>query len=327
MMTRPRTSLVSLDTTRYYHVMSRCVRRALLCGFDKDSGNDYEHRREWIEARIHLLSSIFAIDICAYAVMSNHYHIVVRLSPEQLKDLDHHAIAKRWQCLFKGSLLFQRFCEGKLLKDYEQQVVDAEIAIYRERLSNLGWFMKCLNEPLARIANREDGCKGHFWEHRYKSQALCTDEALLSCMAYVDLNPIRAKMAKTPEESDHASIQHRLNELQDQPTINLSDAIAEQYQQGFLLTEKISIKPLLEFNTDKKNIHHQLPFDLSAYIELVDWTGRIIRNDKRGYINSRLPSILDRLNIDSKRWLTNTTQFEAMHRKQFNTRPPIINSA
>ena len=184
-MTQPRKALVSIETTRYYHVMTRCVRRAFLCGFDKDSGNDYEHRREWIEARIHLLSSIFAIDICAYAVMSNHYHMVIRLSPEQLDDLDDHAIAKRWQCLFKGSLLFQRYCNRERLKDYEQETVDREIQVYRQRLCDLSWFMKCLNEPLARIANKEDNCKGTFWEARYKSQALCSDEALLSCMAYV----------------------------------------------------------------------------------------------------------------------------------------------
>ena len=107
-MTRPRNALVSLETTRYYHVMSRCVRRAFLCGFDKTSGNDYEHRRDWIEARIHLLSSVFAIDVCAYAVMSNHYHIVLRLSPEQLRDEDDEVICSRWQSLFKGYILFQK---------------------------------------------------------------------------------------------------------------------------------------------------------------------------------------------------------------------------
>ena len=325
-MTRPRKALVSLDSTRYYHVMSRCVRRAFLCGIHKDSGNNYEHRREWIEARIHLLSSIFAIDVCAYAVMSNHYHIVVRLSPEQIQDASDQEVCRRWQCLFKGSLLFQQHCEGKPLKDFEQVVVDAEIAVYRQRLCDLGWFMKCLNEPLARIANKEDGCKGHFWEHRYKSQALCTDEALLSCMAYVDLNPIRAAMADTPERSDHTSIQHRLNQLQNKPTIDLAKAIAEQYDQGFFLTQALNVKALLGFNPDKETYHHQLPFSQTAYIELVEWTGRIIRNDKRGHISQSLPPILERLDIDLKRWLSSSTQFEAIHRKRFSNKPRMQNT-
>jgi len=306
--------------------MSRCVRRAYLCGFDKESGIDYEHRREWIEARMHLLSSIFAIDICAYAVMSNHYHIVLRLSPEQVKEANDYEIARRWQCLFKGSLLFQKYSEGKVVKEYEQRIVDSEIAVYRQRLCDLGWFMKCLNEPLARIANKEDSCKGHFWEHRYKSQALCSDEALLSCMAYVDLNPIRAAMADTPEASDHTSIQHRINRLTDKPTINLKQAIEEQYEQGFLLTEQLKPKKLLGFNPDKKNTHHKLPFSKTAYIELVEWTGRIIRNDKHGFINHDQPPILERLNIDTKRWLSSSTQFEMVHRKRFSKKTPKLNT-
>lgn len=325
-MTRPRKALVSLETTRYYHVMSRCVRRAFLCGFDKASGNDYEHRRDWIEARIQVLNSIFGIDVCAYAVMSNHYHIVLRLSPEQINDLSDDDVCQRWQCLFKGTLLFQKYCNGKKLKDYEQIVVDQEIAVYRQRLCDLGWFMKCLNEPLARIANKEDGCKGTFWEARYKSQALCTDEALLSCMAYVDLNPIRAGMADTPEDSAHTSIQHRINDLQNKPTINLADAIAEQYNQGFLLTDNLSIKDLITFNPDKENLHHQLPFSLAAYIELIDWTGKIVRCDKHGHINQNLPPILERLDINPKRWLSSATHFESLHRKRFGHQPTLQNT-
>ena len=205
-------------------------------------------------------------------------------------------------------------------------VVDAEIAVYRQRLCDLGWFMKCLNEPLARIANKEDGCKGHFWEHRYKSQALCTDEALLSCMAYVDLNPIRAAMADAPESSDHTSIQHRLNQLQNKPTIDLANAIAEQYEQGYLLTQELKTKELLVFNPDKETIHHELPFSQAAYIELVEWTGRIIRNDKRGYIDPNLPPILERLDIDRKRWLSSATQFETIHRKRFSNKPRQLNT-
>ena len=106
-MTRPRKALISLADTPYYHITSRCVRRAFLCGVDHYSGHNYEHRRQWIVDRIRLLSSLFAIDVCAYAVMSNHYHLVLKLCPEQLKDLNDDQIMERWFALVKWPVLLQ----------------------------------------------------------------------------------------------------------------------------------------------------------------------------------------------------------------------------
>ena len=84
----------------------------------------------------------------------------------------------------------------------------------RTRLADLSWFMKCLAEPVARAANAEDGCKGRFWEGRFKVQLLCDERALLAAMAYVDLNPIRAGMADALADADHTSIQRRLADIQ-----------------------------------------------------------------------------------------------------------------
>lgn len=312
-MTRPRKSLVSLADTPYYHIGSRCVRRSFLCGQDKVSGRCYEHRRQWIVDRVRLLSSLFAIDICSYAVMSNHYHLVVKLAPDQLDTITHDDIISRWLCLFKGPLLVQRYQAGEPLTLAERDTVSDIVKVWRLRLADLSWFMKCLNQTIARQANIEDGCTGHFWEARFKSQGLTSEEALLACMAYVDLNPIRAAMADTPESSDYTSIQERIK-----PGFNVDTAMVSQTD---ILDFDGAVKPLLAFDeaiTDQPQ--RGIPFSFTDYLTLVDWTGRAVRNDKRGAIPLHLPPILQRLNLDHKRWLSSATQFEAIHHKRFGRR-------
>jgi REP element-mobilizing transposase RayT len=316
-MTRPRKELISISDTPYYHIVSRCVRRAFLCGFDHTSQRDYEHRRQWIENRIRLLSSLFGIDICAYAVMSNHYHLVIKLAPSQTAALSAQEVITRWTTLFKGPLLVQRQQRGGILSPVEQQTVNDIVEVWRQRLGDIAWFMKCLNEPIAREANKEDQCTGHFWESRYKSQALLSEEALLSCMVYVDLNPVRAKMAETPETSEHTSIKERVT-----PLFTVEDAIKSTVNTDRpLLCISFPIKPLLHFDGNTTSEEQSgIPFSFDDYLILVDWTGRIIRKDKRGFIAHRLPPILERLSIDSELWIKNSSQFETHYQRQFQKR-------
>ncbi|WP_105167827.1 transposase [Pseudoalteromonas sp. T1lg23B] len=280
---------ISLSDTPYYHCVSRCVRRAFLCGEDKLTGKSYEHRRGWVEERLLFLAQVFCIDVCAYAVMSNHTHVVLFIDDKKAQRLSDKAVLLRWHKLFKGSYLSHRFLNGERLDTGQQFFLNNEIKEYRDRLSSISWFMRVLNEGIAREANKEDGCTGRFWEGRFKSQALLDEAALMACMAYVDLNPIRAKMAKTPETSIHTSIKKRCEHARagKQP------------------------KVLARFaGCPKKHMPKGLPYELTSYLELVELTGKCIRTDKRGHIDQHEQLILQRLNIKAENWFKLTTQFE-----------------
>ncbi len=321
-MTRPRKALVSLADTPYYHITSRCVRRAFLCGVDHYSGRNYEHRRQWIVDRVRLLSSLFAIDVCAYAVMSNHYHLVLKICPDQLDNLTDDDIIERWCALFKGPLLIQRYRSGEALSSPERSTVADIVRVWRGKLASLSWFMRCLNQPIARQANLEDQCTGKFWECRFKSQALKTEEALLSCMAYVDLNPIRAGLAETPETSDYTSIQERI-----EPEFDLDAAIQGQSDQGDLLGFETRLKPLLPFaQCASGQSCASIPFPFQDYLALVEWTGRVIRPEKRGHIDKTVPPLFERLAISAEQWEVNATTFEAIHAGRFNRIAASIDS-
>ena len=289
-MPKPRSSQLSLIDTPYYHCVSRCVRRAFLCGTDKYSGTSYEHRRAWVEDKVLWLSSVFAIGICAYAVMSNHVHLVLCVDKDKAMSWSDKQVVGRWHRLHRGTLLSQKFMRNELLSDNEWISLKETIVIYRKRLYDISWLMASLSEPIARQANKEDGCIGRFWEGRFKSQALLDDAAVLSCMAYVDLNPIRAKMAKSPETSEHTSIQKR------------TEAIQQHKRQPFKLLPFVG--------NPRQDMPQGIAFSLKDYCELVDTTGRIIRADKAGAIDTAQSPILNRLGLSEEQWITLTTEFE-----------------
>ncbi|WP_026957395.1 transposase [Aliagarivorans taiwanensis] len=291
-MPRARNQQVSLSDTPYYHCISRCVRRAYLCGEDAVTGQSYEHRRQWVEEQLVRLAEVFSIEVCAYAVMSNHSHVVLHVNQARALGWSIEEVLARWHQLHKGTLLTQRYVdpEKRAAMDSAQQATAEETAeVYRQRLFDISWFMRHLNETIARQANKEDNCTGRFWEGRFKSQALLDEAALAACMAYVDLNPIRAKIATTPETSAHTSVKRRIE----------------------LAREGKQPKSLCPFvGNPRRDMPDGLPFALADYLSLVDMTGRVIREDKRGAIDPATSPILQRLSIDSECWLQLTTGLE-----------------
>jgi REP element-mobilizing transposase RayT len=257
-----------------------------LYGYDEYAGQDYSHRKQWVIDRMNMLALMFAIDVCAYAVMSNHYHLVAFVDLRRSLEWTEEEVARRWGILFHMSPVVQRYFKHETTSEAERDAARNDIAKWRTRLADISWYMRCLNEYLARKANIEDDCKGRFWEGRFKSQALLDEAGLLTAMAYVDLNPIRAGIAPTPETSEFTSIYQRIQELSEAKISDEGDWPR---------------MPLKTFSGNSKQT--DLPFQFTDYLSLVDWTGRATREGKRGSIDTSLPPILLRLNIDKEAWI------------------------
>jgi len=306
-MTKPRKAFISPDSTPFYHCVSRCVRRAYLCGFDRLTKRSFEHRRAWIVERIKVLASAFTIDVAAYAVMSNHFHVVLRIDEARARAMSEWDVFERWCSIFKGPLLIQRFLAGETLSEAESDLLGVLCDTYRERLSSISWFMRCLNEPIARAANAEDDCSGRFWEGRFTCQALLDEVALLTGMAYVDLNPVRARIAVTPETSDFTSIQERIAKHIAEKDSHPDDSTGRRTRMA----------PLLAFSDKPAGQQEQLaiPFTLEDYFLLLDWSGRAFRADKRGLIPGDIPPILERLGVDPAQWIESTRYYRSRFRR------------
>ncbi len=198
-----------------YQCIGRCVRRAFLCGTDAVSGRDFSHRKVWLQGRFESLASVFAVEICTFSVMSNHFHAVLRIRPDLAAAWSDEEVAYRWACV---RAIYRK--HKRTIPEPNRAHIDEllkspkELADRRKRLSSLSMFMALLCEPLAILANKEDRVSGRFWQGRFRSQALLDESAMLACSMYVDLNPIRAGVAATPEQSAFTSAYSRIKGLE-----------------------------------------------------------------------------------------------------------------
>jgi len=295
-MATPRCHLVDEVVTPWYHCVSRCVRKALLCG------EGHSHRKDWIEARLRELVDLFALDCAGFAIMDNHLHLLLRLDSQRAQNWSNEEVARRWLTLFPV-----RDVAGKALPISPNRVTElagnpAWVATVRGRLSNLGWFMKCLKEPLARMANKEDGCSGAFWEGRFKSIAVLDEESLLATATYIDLNPVAAGLAPTPESSEHTSLHERIEHCQGSGTLatirdDLSSLTSDPAQEADLWL--LPLEDMRAQGSSRAGMVEGCTF--SCYLRLVDWTSRLVRDGKAS-LDPQIISIFERLGIECSVW-------------------------
>jgi hypothetical protein len=328
----PRSHIVQSGNVGVYHCWNRCVRRAFLCGLDPVTQKNFNYRRVWIRKQEQQLARLFAIEIAFHSEMSNHIHLILRTRPDVAATWSDEEVVKRW-------LKIAQLKRGR--RDEPSESTEARIryelgrkgrvAQLRGRLSDVSWFMGALCENIARRCNIEDSCTGKFWEARYSCRNLAEESAILICGIYVDLNPIRAGDAKTPEQARHSSAYDRIEGRKWRLFANVARGAAGATREGTAIEMpsremppdgwlcELTLATGLEsdvrggvtsttpWRASDKGI---LPMSLDEYLKLLDWTGRRLRSDKRGAIPAELAPILERLRINGSAWLESVDQFE-----------------
>jgi len=302
-MALQRSEVIDLMNTRYYHCITRCVRREFLLGnIEKEL-----KRKEIMEKRIFKLKDCFAINVLAYSIMDNHYHIALHIDVDFVENLSDREILERWCSVFKGHECVQKFLKGESLFFYEEKIVQYYVNEYRMRLTDISWF------------------KGHFWEHRFISVPIKGREMLTSTMAYIDLNPLRAAVVSKPEDSHFTSLKRRVESLRlSKMGINLKEALDKKIQNtkdefkkdilqhieiGVEDLENVDVLKAFGFESFKgyliglepledeygQILRNHIDLSTEQYLKFVDMMWREKREDKRGFIAINEPCILSRI--------------------------------
>ena len=347
-----RVEIFAADEIAIVHVMNRTVRRCFLLGNDPLTGKNFDHRKDWMETELERLAQNMGIDLLCYAILSNHFHLVLRSRPDVVGEWDDTEVARRWLMLCPKRRDSDR--NPKEPNEFELNSIrnkPDKVKVIRSRLSDVSWWMRLLSQKVAQRANRDDEEVGKFWQARYRAVRLLDETALLACAAYVDLNPIRAAMAQTIETSEYTSAQQRALEFKDALHNELPHAIESNgIDMAVLESNSVpceiiaspksiskSLSPITidELRSELGACGHRsgyrasdkgfLQMSVADYLDLLDWTARQIRTDKRGSTPESAQSIFERLGIDADIWCELTRDFGRL----FSTvagKPKVIES-
>ncbi len=317
----PRGEIVRDGEIGVYHCWSRCVRRAFLCGNDPVTGKDFAYRRDWIRQFEERLAGLFGIEVAFRGELNNHIHLILRTRPDVVALWSDEEVARRWLTITH----LVRSKDGQTIKELDDVRIAMETADpqrvdqLRGRLASVSYFMGALCEHIARRSNIEDHCRGSFWEDRFKCRDLASEGAILVCGIYIDLNQIRAGEALTPETSCHTSAYDRIAGRRQRLNAAAQGIAmaAGQTADGWLceltLEEGLTanVRPTTAATTRRRaSDKGLLPIKLDEYLRLLDTSGRILREGKKGAIPDHLAPILVRLGVNATLWGELITQFD-----------------
>lgn len=287
------------------HICARVVRKCFLFGVDPFTGVNHDHRKVWIEDQLKLLAANFGIDLLTFAILSNHFHLILRSRPDVVETWDDSEVARRWLMLCPKRKKDDRSPEEP--NEFELNTIRNDpnkLATIRKRLSDVSWWMRLLCQNIGTRANQEDKQVGKFFQGRYRAVRILDEETLLACAAYVDLNPIRAAIAETLESSDYTSVQRRIQSLKQSRLSTPSDSKAlGSFLSPLTIDEKNdSVGACSNQTRERCSDKGFLSISTMDYLELLDASARMVRPEKKGYTPSDVPPIMERLRLDQDCW-------------------------
>lgn len=307
------------------HVMARTVRRCFLLGFDPVTSRNYDHRKDWIENKLRHLAASMGIDLLSYALMSNHFHLILRSRPDVVENWSDEEIARRWLSLCPTCK--RRRTRRQEVNSHEQYIATAltqadidsirnnpkKLSQIRSRLSDISWWMRLLCQHIAQRANSEEGGGlGRFWQSRFKAVRILDEASLLACSSYVDLNPIRAAMAEKLEDTQYNSAIRRIDALKSSMS-NSQHHTPDNFLAPITIDESkdpIGIHP--STNRERCSDKGYLSMPSSDYLHLLDWTARQLRMDQPGCTPEDLPPVLERLGLELGEYIDQVQFFGSM---------------
>ena len=292
------------------HICNRTVRKCFLMGQDESSGKNFDHRKVWIEQYLKQFSAQFGVDLLGFAILSNHFHLILRTRPDVVATWSDDEIARRWMMLCP----LRKNADDSPCEPTQQEIrsiagCPEKTKEIRQRLSSISWWMRLLCQRIAMRANREEKETGRFWQDRYRATVLTDEASLLACAAYVDLNPIRAAMCEKLEESDHTSVQRRIKSQRGE-AVKENTAAADSFLAPLSINEQSdAVGPCVSASRLRCSDKGFLAMSLDDYLLLLDWTARQSAKGKRGRTPSCVPPILQRLGLAQSSWCELVSDF------------------
>ncbi len=345
MAAKLRSEIFSPDEQAIVHCMNQCVRKLFLLGDDKATKKANRRRRRKFERELKKVSGGFAIDLLSYAIMENHFHLILRSRPDVLAQWSDAEVVKQWHKLCR----VVTDGKGKLVNNPDDQQVakmlanTKKVAKWRARLSDISWYMKLLSERTSRWFNAEDKVPGHFWKGRFKSVLLMDERALMTCSMYVDLNRIQAELAASLESSDYTSIQRRIQAAAVRTSMHkimaetfavdtsiVSTAVIDRNACDIPEASSAEAQPLPDAHLSPVQIDEQndplgphlspaptrcsdkgfLPMSQARYEAILNWSADQIRHRHKGEAFDESPPELAQLQIEPDVWCKLVTQFD-----------------